>query len=221
MANYLKTFETHIDYETYINGQNILLPNVSYCEDNNGIYYNPLETKVIVKFNVTTTSSVTSICQFSATSNFLKIEIDGVEQANVTNNYTFSTMGEHVIKYTLSNPTQIGTYCFQNCTAITYVAVPYMVTTISNYAFGGCSNLTHVKLGRGVTTMGSLVFNNCSALERITCFCKVAPSVLSQTFKNISSNGTLYIPKGSTGYNVWMGTGNYYLGLYNWTKVEQ
>ena len=25
----------------------------------------------------------------------------------------------------------------------------------------------------------------------------------------------------TTGYDTWMGTGNYYLGKYNWTKVEQ
>jgi hypothetical protein len=31
----------------------------------------------------------------------------------------------------------------------------------------------------------------------------------------------LYVPTGSTGYNVWMGTGKYYLGKYGWTKVEQ
>jgi hypothetical protein len=29
------------------------------------------------------------------------------------------------------------------------------------------------------------------------------------------------VPSGSSGYDVWMGTGNYYLGKYNWTMVEQ
>jgi hypothetical protein len=29
------------------------------------------------------------------------------------------------------------------------------------------------------------------------------------------------MPASSTGYDRWMGTGNYYLGLYNWTKIEQ
>jgi len=29
------------------------------------------------------------------------------------------------------------------------------------------------------------------------------------------------VPSGSTGYDVWMGTGDYYLGKYNWTKTEQ
>ena len=38
---YLKFFETHSDYQTYINGSDKILPNVSYCEDANDVHYNP------------------------------------------------------------------------------------------------------------------------------------------------------------------------------------
>ena len=38
---YIKLFETHNEYETYINGQDAILPNVSYCEDQNDVHYNP------------------------------------------------------------------------------------------------------------------------------------------------------------------------------------
>ena len=41
------------------------------------------------------------------------------------------------------------------------------------------------------------------------------------SFKNVKANGTLYVPIGSSGYNVWMGTSIFYLGYNNWTKVEQ
>lgn len=41
MGKYLKLFETHAEYETYIEGQDVILPNVSYCEDNNCVHYNP------------------------------------------------------------------------------------------------------------------------------------------------------------------------------------
>lgn len=40
---YIKLFETHNEYETYINGQDVLLPNVSYCEDNDEVHYNPID----------------------------------------------------------------------------------------------------------------------------------------------------------------------------------
>ena len=48
-----------------------------------------------------------------------------------------------------------------------------------------------------------------------------APTIQNNTFRSINSGGTLTVPAGSTGYDVWMGTGDYYLGHYNWTKVEQ
>jgi hypothetical protein len=48
-----------------------------------------------------------------------------------------------------------------------------------------------------------------------------APFIQSSTFQGVKTNGTLTVPTGSSGYNTWMGTGNYYLGKYNWTKVEQ
>lgn len=55
----------------------------------------------------------------------------------------------------------------------------------------------------------------------ITSLATTAPTIDSQTFYGIKANGVLYVPSGSSGYDVWMGTGNYYLGQYNWTKVEQ
>ena len=38
---YLKLFNQHSSYETYINGSDKVLPNVSYCENENEIHYNP------------------------------------------------------------------------------------------------------------------------------------------------------------------------------------
>ena len=41
MGDYLKLFETHSEYESYSGGGEMLKPNVSYCEDNNEVHYNP------------------------------------------------------------------------------------------------------------------------------------------------------------------------------------
>ena len=41
MAKYLKLFKTHTQYETYINGQDAVKPNVSYCKDVMDVHYNP------------------------------------------------------------------------------------------------------------------------------------------------------------------------------------
>lgn len=41
MATHITRFSTQTAYNTYINGNNIILPNVSTCEDNKETYYNP------------------------------------------------------------------------------------------------------------------------------------------------------------------------------------
>lgn len=41
MGKYIKKFDTHAEYSTYINSQDKILPNVSYCEDNNEVHYTP------------------------------------------------------------------------------------------------------------------------------------------------------------------------------------
>ena len=55
----------------------------------------------------------------------------------------------------------------------------------------------------------------------IICNATTAPVIQNTTFLNVKTNGTLTVPSGSSGYDAWMDTGDYYLGLYNWTKVEQ
>ena len=41
MGKYLKLFKTHSEYQTYEQSGDMIKPNVSYCEDNNEVHYNP------------------------------------------------------------------------------------------------------------------------------------------------------------------------------------
>lgn len=56
MAKYLKLFDTHIEYELFIQ-TDFDRPNVSYCKDNDEAFYNPAETRIVCKYNVTSTSN--------------------------------------------------------------------------------------------------------------------------------------------------------------------
>ena len=117
--------------------------------------------------------------------------------------------------------TSIGRSAFQDCSGLTSVTIPNSVTSIGDSAFESCSSLTSVTIGDGVTSIGDYAFHDCNSLASITSHATTAPSIQSSTFQNVKTGGTLTVPSGSSGYDVWMGTDDYYLGKYNWTKVEQ
>jgi hypothetical protein len=40
MGKYIKKFDTHSDYEDFIETEDFIKPNVSYCVDNVEVHYN-------------------------------------------------------------------------------------------------------------------------------------------------------------------------------------
>ena len=117
--------------------------------------------------------------------------------------------------------TSIGDGAFQNCSALTSVTIGNSVTSIGESAFYYCSALASITIPDSVTAIGNSAFASCTGLTSITSLATTAPTITSSTFRDVKTNGTLTVPIGSSGYDVWMRTGNYYLGKYNWTKVEQ
>jgi hypothetical protein len=117
--------------------------------------------------------------------------------------------------------TSIGDRAFQNCIGLTSITIPDRVTSIGDRAFQNCIGLTSCTIGNSVTSIGSGAFSSCGSLTNITSNAITAPTILSDTFYNVKTGGTLTVPSGSSGYDVWTGTGDYYLGKYSWTKTEQ
>jgi len=244
MAKYLRKFENHTQYEEA--RQNLVLPNVSLCKQENEVHYKPYvkETKLVVYYDIQDISSPTTICT-NYDNSIKSIEVDGVLLDSVVTTYQFNSAGEHVIKYEFKNPTSvgyggplfqnittikrvviadtftsIGSNAFNSCKGLTSVTIGNSVASIGNYAFQTCSGLTSVTIPNSVTSIGTSAFQGCSNLFTITSHIMNAPSVGFGTFTNVSNGGTLYVPIGSSGYETWMNNqGN--LGVYNWTKVEQ
>ena len=116
--------------------------------------------------------------------------------------------------------TRINDQTFYECTGLTSITIGSGVTYIGGRVFEGCTGLTSVTIGSGVTSISYNAFGGCSGLTSITCNAITAPTISNYTFKNVKTNGTLTVPINSTGYDTWMGTGDYYLGKYGWTMVE-
>ena len=223
MAIYLKKFENHTQYDTYINGSGAILPNVSICTTEGDVHYNPyvepVETRLVAKFDVYDTTETTQLCDSSAVSQFSEIEIDGVEQPSVVSAYTFSTEGEHTVKYTLADPTTIGESAFQYCSRLQSIDIPTSVTSIGGYAFSNCTILTSIDIpnsvtsigygafmdcfiisctiGSGVTSIGEKAFYNNSSLESVTIMSTTPPSIGENIFGGEMGTPTINVPSGS------------------------
>ncbi len=229
---YTKLFDTHINYSSYINGDDKLLPNISYCKDLKETHYN-VETRVVAKFNVTSINTVTKLT--SATEQFNKIWIDDVLQDSVLSEYTFSTTGEHIVKYELANSTTLGNKSFESCSSLISIIVPAGVTTIGqdtfeacNYmtsvnlpdslisigqdAFKSCSRLVSIVIPKNVTTIGSYSFYNSPQLRSITFKSVNPPTLGGNSFESNNANRKIYVPAQSVDKyktaNVWSSYAN-------------
>lgn len=164
--NNINTYQSVADYN---NDQTRMYPNISYIQATDEVKWVGEDPLLIVKYNVTNTSSPT---QLSATyyyvlNKFNKQIIDGVEQQSVVASYQFDTTGEHVVKYGLINNAILNKSTFYNIQNITEVQMPSTITLIEESAFSNCTNLTSVKLSKGLISVEKNIFANCSSLTNV------------------------------------------------------
>jgi hypothetical protein len=121
--------------------------------------------------------------------------------------------------------TTIGNNVFNGCPNLNSIVLPLALTNIGNYAFKGCWALRKIAIPSSVNSIGNGAFESCSNLRNIMSLPMTAPTIQSDTFKDISSSAilkaTLYVRRGSSGYDAWMSNDDYYLGKYGWRKVVQ
>ena len=186
MEQYIKQFANHSAYNAV--KDQIDTPNVILCVQENEVHFNPpVETRVIAKFNVTNTNNYYKLVSYSGagTDNIIgivdiqidnneKVDIkdwedegyeEGVNDIEVFMEYQFDTLGEHIVKYTLINPTTIQDFIQ---TDIVEIIIPNSVTTIGDYGFSQCSSLTSVTIPNSVTSIGKHAFYQCSGLTSVT-----------------------------------------------------
>lgn len=189
---YLKLFDTTSEYEQYVGG-GMIIPNVSYCENDDIVKYSSDEILMTTETN----PEVLAICYAKGwchNPNFMT----KTEASLVTNIGSFdgNKTITHFEELEYFNITSIATACFRN-TKLTSITIPSKVTSIGSYAF-----------------------YNCASLQTIYAKSTVAPTITNNSFQAVKANGTLYVPIDSSGYNTWMSNGSFYLGQRNWTMTK-
>ena len=188
MGKYLKLFETTAEYESFIQ-TDYDKPNVSYCEDNNEVHYNPIEPPLpnnVIRYEASeklaeTTSSKTAGLHTNAFNTTIKSHTfeDGVgiiefeEDVTSINKYAFYistgltsvTIPDSVTSICIDGNTSDG--AFYGCTSLTSMTIPNSVTTIGRSAFQQCTSLTSMTIPSSVTSIGERAFSNCSGLTSI------------------------------------------------------
>lgn len=202
MDKYIKYFSTHQAYEDYIYSQSALFPNVSYCADTGHVHYNPTqpvrpETRVVAYFNVTYQNSEGTHILYK-TNNVSEIEIDGVVQPSVVSYYKFRTLGEHVVKYTLTDQTQISDKMFSFVDFHLYkVTIPDGVTTIGDQAFQSCYGLKQVIMPNTVTSIGYMAFQSTDLQDGVQWsdnLTTIGERAFAGTYLGKNQNGVVQLP---------------------------
>lgn len=184
MSKYLKKFETHQEYEAYIQDrQNLVLPNVSFCEDTpNEVHYNPYVPQFFCKLtlndgsivNIEGSGELTSTMTRPYSASCVSAEIGelctsvGSNAFGAWNNLKSIVIGKNVtsgldnfsnafMKNNLTSivvdPSNTVYDSRDNCNGI--------IETAANALTVGCQTTV---IPNGVTTIEAYAFNRCQGL---------------------------------------------------------
>ncbi len=96
-----------------------------------------------------------------------------------------------------SRITLIGTYAFQNFTALKSVVLPDEVTSVNEYAFNGCTSLSSVTLSSKLETIKWHSFRGCTSLASVS-FPESLKTLSHNSFKDCTALKEITLPSGLT-----------------------
>ena len=102
------------------------------------------------------------------------------------------TNGHNTSYYTKDE--EFGDYMFYNCSNLTCIKLPSLVTSIGEHALYGCSSLTSVMIPTSVTSIGENAFYKCSNLAEVTIGTGIK-KINDYTFSGCSSLADISIPQ--------------------------
>ena len=152
--------------------------------------------------SVTIPSSVTSIgdSAFGVCTSLSSVTIP--DSVTTIGNSAFSSCTSLTSIVIPNSVTSIGGFAFEYCYSLTSVVIPDSVTSIGYYFFYDCTSLSSFTIPNSVTSIEDYAFAGCTSLTEINCLATTAPTLGTDIFVNLPTQGTLYIPNGSD-YSTW------------------
>ena len=186
MSTIKNNINTYANLTAYNNDLNKDFPNVSYIQKTDEVkWYKYDPDHIVAVYNVTSTDTATKLLQVNTSITYQII--DGVRQNTVQMNYTFDTLGEHIVKYKM-NVTYFRQTLFYMCPNLISAVIPETITRIDDALFYSCSNLTNVVLPKTLTQIGDIVFEYCSRLTTISI-----PNGVTEIRNCFGNSGLTYI----------------------------
>ena len=142
----------------------------------------------------------------SLTSIDIPYNITSIEDAAFSNCSNLSSV------YIPNSVTSIGNRAFFVCSSLSSIEFPESITSIGDAAFLDCSSLTTITIPYSIISIGNAAFNGCNNLDSVICLAETAPSIGGGAFYSPSSDRSLTVPFGASGY-----TSNW--GNATWQKI--
>ena len=117
--------------------------------------------------------------------------------------------------------TAIHGWSFTGCNSLTEVTLPEGITEIEGGTFGWCANLATATIPSTVTNIAELAFTDCSALTTVNCNATTPPAFKADSFQNIASDATLYVPAGTKAAYEAAGYGDYFANIVETAGEEE
>lgn len=90
---------------------------------------------------------------------------DGVKRINA---FAFCGCYQHLTSITIPNSTtEIGSFAFFQCDALSSIVIPIGVTAIKDHSFFACTSLESVTFANSVTNIGFQAFDYCDTLQDV------------------------------------------------------
>ena len=130
----------------------------------------------------------------SLTSIDIPYNITSIEDAAFSNCSNLSSV------YIPNSVTSIGNRAFFVCSSLSSIEFPESITSIGDAAFLDCSSLTTITIPYSIISIGNAAFNGCNNLDSVICLAETAPSIGGGAFYSPSSDRSLTVPFGASGY---------------------